>query len=424
MNPRANQAIIRLLIAVLLLVAASQAALAQSDPAATLLARVNTLRVQSGLLPLAVSPLLTAAAQRHAADMGRTGNVSHTGSDGSSIESRIRDAGYGFWRAFGIVGENIYGGQIAALDDAWNFWTTSPAHRSNLLSTRYREIGAAAVTTDRGTYYTVDFGAQPNVLPFFVSGTPQELSLLLTNEDNITTGDGVAVMGRAVEVRAGEGADLSALPWQPWTQAITLRLGDGPDVRTISVEYRDELGRGTIITQQVNLATLGPAASTPTATATATASPTVAATAAATQSITPTPQATDTATPTFTPAATATAAPTALPSASPTAEATSPPPPTETPPATATSGPPPATSTPAIIHLPTATARAVAAALPTSVSASRLTPPAPRPAATTRPIIASYTSAPVDVLLVALGLQAAALAIGGAMVIARMRRKP
>lgn len=418
MNPRANQAIIRLLIAVLLLVAGSRAALAQSDPAATLLARVNTLRVQNGLLPLAVSPLLTAAARRHAADMGRTGNVSHTGSDGSSIESRIRDAGYGFWRTFGIVGENIYGGQIAALDDAWNFWTTSPAHRSNLLSTRYREIGAAAVTTDRGTYYTVDFGAQPNVLPFFVSGTPQELSLLLTNEDNITTGDGVAIMGRAVEVRAGEGADLGALPWQPWAQAITLRLGDGPDVRTISVEYRDELGRGTIITQQVNLTALGPAPSTPTATAPATAI----STATATPSTTPTPQATDTATPTFTP--TATAAPTALPSVSPTAEATSPPPPTETPPATATSGPPPATSTPAIIHLPTATARAVAAALPTSVSASRLTPPAPRPAATARPIIASYTSAPVDVLLVALGLQAAALAIGGAIVVMRMRRKP
>lgn len=414
MNPRANQAIIRLLIAVLLLVAGSRAALAQSDPAAALLARVNTLRVQNGLLPLAVSPLLTAAARRHAADMGRTGNVSHTGSDGSSIESRIRDAGYGFWRTFGIVGENIYGGQIATLDDAWNFWTTSPAHRSNLLSTRYREIGAAAVTTDRGTYYTIDFGAQPNVLPFFVSGTPQELSLLLTNEDNITTGDGVAVMGRAIEVRAGEGTDLGALPWQPWAQTITLRLADGPDVRTISVEYRDELGRGTIVTQQVNLTALAPAANTPTATATV--SPPA--------SITPTSAPTATETPTPTPTSTPTATATALPSVSPTAEATSPPPPTETPPATATSGPPPATSTPAIIHLPTATARAVAAALPTSVSASRLTPPAPRPAATARPIIASYTSAPVDVLLGLLGLQAAALAIGGAIMVMRMRRKP
>ncbi len=417
MKPRALHAVVRLLIAALLLVVASRAALAQSDPAAVLLARINALRVQSGLLPLAVSPLLTAAAQRHAADMGRTGNVSHTGSDGSSIESRIRDTGYGFWRTFGIVGENIYGGQTAVLDDAWNFWTTSAAHRSNLLSTRYREMGAAVVTTDLGSYYTIDFGAQPNVLPFFVSGTPQALSLLLTNEDNITTGDGVAVMGRAVEARAGEGTDLRSVPWQPWAQTITLPLADGPTVRTISVEYRDELGRGTIVTQQVNLANLSPAAGTPTPTVTS---------APTSTAITPTPHATDTPTavpsPTAMPSPTATIAPTALPSASPTAEATSTPQPTDTPTATATSTPP-ATLIPEIIQLPTATARAIAAALPTSVSASRLTPPAPRPAPTDRPIIASYVSAPVDVLLGLMGLQVVALAIGGVIVIVRMRRK-
>jgi len=404
---------IRLLVAALLLAAASQAASAQADPAAALLARVNALRVQSGLLPLAVSPLLTAAAQRHAADMGRTGNVSHTGSDGSSIESRIRDAGYGFWRTFGIVGENIYGGQTATLDDAWTFWTTSAAHRSNLLSTRYREIGAAAATTDQGTYYTIDFGAQPNVLPFFVSGTPRELSLLLTNEDNITTGDGVAVMGRAVEVRAGEGTNLGNLPWRPWAQTITLTLNDGPDVRTISVEYRDELGRGTIVTQQVNLAALAPAASTPTATAAV--SPTAAATVSITPTPTPTPPATDTLTPTAQPSATAT------PSASPTA--TGSPAPSSTPAATSTPTTPPATLPPAIITLPTATTRAIAAVLPTSVSASRLTPPAPRPAPTDRPIIASYAAAPVDVLLALLGLQGAALVIGGVIIVMRLRRK-
>jgi hypothetical protein len=409
-KPRALHAVIRLLIAALLLIVASRAALAQSDPAAVLLARLNALRVQNGLLPLAVSPLLTAAAQRHAADMARTGNVTHTGSDGSSIESRIRDTGYGFWRTFGIVGENIYGGQTAVLDDAWNFWTTSAAHRSNLLSTRYREMGAAVVTTDLGSYYTIDFGAQPNVLPFFVSGTPQALSLLLTNEDNITTGDGVAVMGRAVEARAGEGTDLRNVPWQPWAQTITLPLADGPTVRTISVEYRDELGRGTIVTQQVNLANLSPAG-TPT--------PTV--TSAPTTTLPPTPRATDT--PTAMPSPTATTAPTALPSASPTVEATSTPQPTDTPTATATSTMPPATLIPEIIQLPTATARVIAAALPTSVSASRLTPPAPRPAPTDRPIIASYTSAPVDVLLGLLGLQVVALAIGGVIVVVRMRRK-
>src|SRR5512138_453884 len=86
-------------------------AVAQGDDAAQILARINALRQQNGLLPLDLSGGLTSAAQRHSDDMARTGNIDHTGSDGSSYDSRIREAGYGHWRGFGIWGENIYGGQ-------------------------------------------------------------------------------------------------------------------------------------------------------------------------------------------------------------------------------------------------------------------------------------------------------------------------
>jgi uncharacterized protein YkwD len=84
---------------------------AQGDDVAQILGRINALRQQNGLLPLDLNSALTASAQRHSDDMARTGNVDHTGSDGSSIESRIRESGYGRWRDFGIWGENIYGGQ-------------------------------------------------------------------------------------------------------------------------------------------------------------------------------------------------------------------------------------------------------------------------------------------------------------------------
>src|SRR5512136_2447362 len=153
---------------------------AQGDDVAQILARINALRQQNGLLPLDLSGVLTASAQRHSDDMARTGNVDHTGSDGSSIESRIRNAGYGRWRDFGISGENIYGGQLADVDAAWDFWINSQVHRANLLNPRYREIGIGVGRSDNGTYYTLNFGAQPNSLPFFVTGAPPVVTLLLT----------------------------------------------------------------------------------------------------------------------------------------------------------------------------------------------------------------------------------------------------
>ncbi|NTU63245.1 MAG: CAP domain-containing protein, partial [Chloroflexi bacterium] len=159
---------------------------AQGDDAAQILGRINALRQQNGLLPLDLSSTLIASAQRHSDDMARTGNVDHTGSDGSSIDSRILAAGYGRWRDFGIWGENIYGGQLASVDVAWDFWTGSQVHRGNILKPRYREIGIGVGRSDNGTYYTLNFGAQPNVLPFFVTGSAPVVTLLLTNENDIT----------------------------------------------------------------------------------------------------------------------------------------------------------------------------------------------------------------------------------------------
>src|SRR5512137_1781578 len=178
---------------------------AQSSDVGQILARINALRTQNGLLPLDLNGQLAASAQQHSDDMARTGNVDHTGSDGSSIEGRIRASGYGHWRDFGIWGENIYGGQMADVDAAWNFRINSQVHRANLLNPRYREIGIGVGQSDKGTYYTLNFGAQPNTLPFFVTGSAPVVTLLLTNEDDITTGEGVAVMGQATEVRIAEG---------------------------------------------------------------------------------------------------------------------------------------------------------------------------------------------------------------------------
>ncbi len=405
---------------------------AQGDDAAQILARINALRQQNGLLPLDLSSVLTAAAQRHSDDMARTGNIDHTGSDGSTIDSRIRDAGYGHWRTFGLWGENIYGGQMADVDAAWNFWINSQVHRANILKPRYREIGIGVGRSDKGTYYTLNFGAQPNVLPFFVTGSAPVVTLLLTNENDITTGEGVAVMGQATQVRIAEGADTKNASWQPWAQSIPFQLSDATGQKTITVEYKDELGRGAKFSRTFNVSDLGAAAtptasSTPTVAATVVASATLAATNTPAPTSTGTPASTSTGTPSPTP--TATSQPTETPTIAPTDT----PLPTDTPAPAATPAATPATPTiqPTATLTPiasptpraTATAQLIAANLATYPSASRLTPPAPRSAPPDRPLFDFADSPGLNTFVIVIGLQVVALAIAGVIVVARVRRR-
>ena len=424
----------RLLIIISLIGAwltAAAPAAAQDNDVFQILARINALRQQNGLLPLDLNGVLATSAQRHSDDMARPGSVSHTGSDGSSIDSRIRDAGYGHWRDFGIWSENIYGGQTANVAVAWEFWTTSQVHRNNLLNPRYREIGiGVGRSANGGAYYTLNFGAQPNTLPFFVTGSAPVVTLLLSNENDITTGEGVAVMGQATEVRAAEGTDTSNASWQPWVQSLPFQLSDGSDQKTITVEYRDELGRGTKATRTFNVTDLAPAQATPEPSPTPTELPT----ATPTDAVTPTPLATISATvpvsltvsPTLTPTPAPTETPTATPlpietlspTTAPTAEPTTAAPPTATP-------RPSASPTP--IASPTSTAtlvpRVIAANLATSPAVSRVTPPAPRPAAPERPLFDFAASPGLNTFAIAIGLQVVVLAIAGGVVVVRWRRR-
>jgi hypothetical protein len=391
-------------------------AVAQGDDVAQILARINALRQQNGLLPLDLSSTLSASAQRHSDDMARTGNIDHTGSDGSSIESRIRDAGYGHWRDFGIWGENIYGGQTANVDVAWDFWINSQVHRANILKPRYREIGiGVGRSANGGTYYTLNFGAQPNVLPFFVTGSAPVVTLLLTNENDITTGEGVAVMGQATQVRIAEGTDTSNAPWQPWAQSIPFQLSEAAEQKTITVEYKDDLGRGTRASRTFNVSDLGSAQPTPTETVepTATLDATPTATGTPEPTATGTPQPTDTPTPQPTDTPTVAPTETPLPSEPPTAE-----PPT----ATATVAP---AVTPALLASPTRTATPllIAANLATYPSASRLTPPAPRPANPDRPLFDFADSPGLNTFAIVIGLQAIVVVVIGAVAVTKIRRR-
>lgn len=113
---------------------------------------INSERANAGMPALAVNSLLSAAAQSHAGDMACNNNISHTGSDGSSVYSRIAATGY----SSSYVEEIIYGGGGPQAAMIW--WMSDQIHRDAILSTKSTEIGVGYAYFSMD-YIVVDFGS-------------------------------------------------------------------------------------------------------------------------------------------------------------------------------------------------------------------------------------------------------------------------
>jgi uncharacterized protein YkwD len=110
------------------------------DSSTAMYSGINRLRQACG--PIRDDPRLTAAAQRHADDMLRNGLNGHVGSDGSSPQVRITDAGY--TRA-SYTGEIVFWGTGSAGSPsvALDMWMQSPPHRAIILNCAYTTVGFA-----------------------------------------------------------------------------------------------------------------------------------------------------------------------------------------------------------------------------------------------------------------------------------------
>lgn len=123
-----------------------------------LLQFINDERSQEGLPPLAMQSQLRTAARVHSTDMACNSFVSHTGSDGSRPADRVRAQGY----SFSWIGENIYATSNTsnAPLQAITWWMNSTAHRNNILSPNYTEIGLGYMynaASAYGGYFTAVF---------------------------------------------------------------------------------------------------------------------------------------------------------------------------------------------------------------------------------------------------------------------------
>jgi len=247
----------------------ARSAAAQTDLVRDLLTRINAARVARGLPPYALSDKLTAAAQAHSKYMASTGKVDRTGADGSTPKSRILAAGYGQWSIGPVIDEAIYGGTGGA-QGAFDWWMSTETDRNRLFSTRFREVGIGAASAPNGwIYWTLDLGAQPNVLPAFVNNGAASVdsivvTLTLTSEGAVPAGEGTNTIGQPVQVRVASDDSFTGTDWQPWAAQVQFRLLPKAQQK-VYVLYRDAQGRTAPYSISVTLTNVPP---TPTSTPT------------------------------------------------------------------------------------------------------------------------------------------------------------
>lgn len=122
-----------------------------------LLSHLNAERKARGLPALMLSAKLDKAAQGHACDNAKRKSISHTSSDGGTLKTRLRRAGYAFRTAAENTGRGFASGARAV-----EWWMHSPKHKDNILLRKAREVGvgiAVSAAPDSKLHWIIVVGA-------------------------------------------------------------------------------------------------------------------------------------------------------------------------------------------------------------------------------------------------------------------------
>lgn len=145
--------------------AAVDATCALPDFVASVIARVNQLRAAGASCgangsfgpagALGWSTQLSDAAAAHSLDMVTNNFLSHTGSNGSTLSTRVNATGY----AWSSLGENIAAG-YGTVNNVMAGWMASDGHCANIMNPNFTQIGVACVkgtnANPYGDYWTMD----------------------------------------------------------------------------------------------------------------------------------------------------------------------------------------------------------------------------------------------------------------------------
>ena len=103
-------------------------------------ALVNAIRAEAGLPALSRNAALDRAALAHARDMAANDFMSHTGSDGSTLRTRVDRVNYRWC----TIGENVARGHRSDAS-AVEGWRTSQGHYRNMVKRDAQDYGLANV---------------------------------------------------------------------------------------------------------------------------------------------------------------------------------------------------------------------------------------------------------------------------------------
>ena len=128
---------------------------AAADDSGWLLAQINTVRAQHGLVPMALNGQLNISATAHSQYLAsHVWTDPHVEANGSTPKSRMIAAGY----IGEYYSENVYGGGMATAQIAFDWWLGSPIHYAGIVSPTHTEIGIGIASGPYGTFFTTDFG--------------------------------------------------------------------------------------------------------------------------------------------------------------------------------------------------------------------------------------------------------------------------
>lgn len=132
----------------------------QTINAEQILVLTNEIRKNYNLPELTFNKKLETAAKNKAQYILNNNYFSHTGIEGQTFSSWIKEADYKYSR----VGENLAINYNKA-EDIIKAWLESPSHRKNILNPLYKDIGVALIP---GTYKN-----KPTIIVVQLFGTPE-----------------------------------------------------------------------------------------------------------------------------------------------------------------------------------------------------------------------------------------------------------
>ena len=116
---------------------------------------INAARQGQGLRALRGDADLMLAAQRHACDIARDGQMTHQGSDGSNSAQRAQRAGFDTC----LTAENLAFGFPRA-EQIVAGWMNSPGHRRNILLDRATHYGIGIANGPQGPMWVMLYARQ------------------------------------------------------------------------------------------------------------------------------------------------------------------------------------------------------------------------------------------------------------------------